>query len=291
MKNKSLQVNKTPLLKKILNQKYLIFMSLPFVIHIIIFKYFPLFGWLMAFQEYKPGRSLFKQVWVGLDQFKMIFKDTQFLTAMRNTLAMSTIKLVFGTFFAILVAVLIHETRKGLFKRSVKVISCLPYFISWVVAANLILEFLAPSGFLNQILLTFKIIDKPILWMGIPKYFWWIIGWSYVWKSMGFGAIIYLSAMTSINTELYEAAYMDGAGRMRCIWHITLPGIKSTFVVLLIINIGHLLEAGFEHQYLLKNGLVQDYAEVFNMYVLRYGFKLMRFSYAGITCLLRLRDV
>ena len=247
-------------------------MSLPFVIHIIVIKYFPLFGWLMAFQDYKPGKRLLKQAWVGLHQFKLLFNDLQFLNSMRNTLAMSTIKLVLGTFFAILVAVLIHETRRGMFKKSVKVISCLPYFISWVVAANLILEFLAPSGFFNYFLLTFKIIDKPVLWMGKPEYFWWIIGWSYVWKSMGFGAIIYLSAMTSINPELYEAAYMDGAGRLRCIWHITLPGIKATFIVLLIINIGHLLEAGFEHQYLLKNGLVQDYAEVFNMYVLRYGF-------------------
>jgi putative aldouronate transport system permease protein len=117
--------------------------------------------------------------------------------------------------------------------------------------------------------------------MGKPELFWWIIGWSHVWKTCGFGAIIYLAAMTGIDPQLYEAANIDGAGRLRRIWYITLPGIKPVFVILLIMNIGRLLEAGFEQQYLLNNGLVQDYAEVFTIYILRWGLQMYRYSYAA----------
>jgi putative aldouronate transport system permease protein len=263
-------------------------MSVPFVIHIIIFKYLPLFGWLMAFQDYKPSKDFFDQVWVGFKHFEVLFSDAQFFQTLRNTFAMAAIKLVLGTFFAILVAIMINETRQGLFKKFVKTVSYLPHFISWVVAANLVLEFLAPGGFFNQFLVTIGLIKEPVLWMGVPEYFWWIIGWSYTWKTCGFGAILYLAAMTSINPELYEAASIDGAGRLRRIWHITLPGIKAVAVVLLIINVGNLLEpTGWEQQYLLKNGLVQDFAEVLNIYFLRYGFWLMRFSYAAAAGLFR----
>lgn len=272
---------RTPFLTRLWNQKFLLLMSIPFVIHIIIIKYVPIFGWVMAFQNYKPGKSILNQEWVGLMQFRRLFSDSGFWHILRNTLAMAVIKLVMGTFFSIFVALLINETKAGIFKKTVQTISYLPHFVSWVVAANLVLEFLAPRGILNNILMSLRIIEDPILWMGQPKMFWWIIGWSHVWKTCGFGAIIYLAAMTGIDPQLYEAADIDGAGRIQRIRFITLPGIKATFVVLLIMDIGRLLEAGFEQQYLLKNVLVLDYAEIFTIYILRYGLEMYRYSYAA----------
>jgi putative aldouronate transport system permease protein len=272
---------KIPLSQKLWNQKILIVMAVPFVIHIIIFRYVPIVGWVMSFQNFKPQHGLFDQEWVGFKQFIDLFSDSGFFLTLRNTLVMASMKLIMGTLGAILVALLVNETRKGVFKRSVQTISYLPHFISWVVAANLVLEFLAPTGVVNDLLLFLGIIDKPILFMGKPGLFWWIIGWSHVWKECGFGAIIYLAAMTGIDPQLYEAADMDGAGRLMRIWHITLPGVKAVFVILLIMDIGRLMEAGFEQQFLLKNGLVQDYAEVFTIYILRYGLQMMRYSYAA----------
>lgn len=275
------------LLRKLSQQRLLLLMSLPFVLHIVLFRLGPVFGWVMAFQDYRPGRGLFSQEWVGLEQFRYLFEDSGFWRVMRNTLAMALIKLAMGTFFAILVAVMINETRHRTFKRSVQTISYLPHFVSWVVAANIVLEVMSPRGPINNLLVGLGVLDDPVLWMGQPHLFWWIIGWSHVWKTAGFGAIIYLAAMTAIDPQLYESADMDGASRMQRIWHITLPGIRATVVILLIINIGQLMEAGFEQQYLLQNGLVMDYSEVFRIYVLRWGLKLQRFSFAAAAGIFR----
>ncbi len=265
---------------KLKAQTVLLIMSVPFLLHLILFRFGPLFGWIMAFQNYRPGRALFDQQWVGLEQFRLLFEDALFWRVLRNTLAMASIKLVMGTFFSVLVAIMINETRHRPFKRTVQTISYLPHFVSWVVAANIVLEVLSPRGIINELIVSMGLVEDPILFMGRPRLFWWIIGWSHVWKTAGFGAIIYLAAMTAIDPQLYEAADIDGASRLQRIWHITMPGIRATFVILLILNIGHLMEAGFEQQYLLQNGLVQDYSEVFTIYVLRYGLRNTRFSFA-----------
>lgn len=273
--------------RKLVQQRLLLLMVLPFVLHIVLFRLGPVFGWVMAFQNYRPGRGLLAQEWVGLEQFRYLFEDSGFWRVLRNTLAMALIKLAMGTFFAILVAVMINETRHRLFKRSVQTISYLPHFVSWVVAANIVLEVLSPRGPVNNLLVSIGLLEEPVLFMGQPQLFWWIIGWSHVWKTAGFGAIIYLAAMTAIDPQLYESADMDGASRLQRIWHITLPGIRATVVILLIINIGQLMEAGFEQQYLLQNGLVMDYSEVFRIYVLRWGLKLQRFSFAAAAGIFR----
>ncbi len=270
------------LTKKFSRQRTLLLMSLPFVIHLIIFRYIPITGWVMAFQDYKPARPLLSQRWVGLEQFRILFSDPAFYRILRNTLAMAAIKLILGTAFSVLVAVLINETKSKWGRKSVQTISYLPHFVAWVVAANIVLNVLSPdSGPLNNLLMGLGLIKEPVLWLGEPGYFWHIIGWSHVWKECGFGAIIYLSAMTAIDPQIYEAADIDGARRLQRIRYITLPGIKATFIILLIMNIGHLLDAGFEQQYLLQNGLVQDYSEVFTIYILKYGMKMMRYSYAA----------
>lgn len=263
------------------NQRTLLYMTIPFLVHLIIFRYVPLGGWIMAFQDFTPRLGLENSPMVGLKHFEVLLADRAFLQVVRNTLAMSAIKLVMGTVAALVIAVLVNETKNKPFKKSVQTISYLPHFVSWVVAANLVLDFLSPNGVFNNVLLTLGIIDQPELWMGRPDLFWWIIGWSHVWKTAGFGAIIYLAAMTAVDPQLYEAAEIDGASRLRKIWSITLPCIRPTIVILLILNIGQLMDAGFEQQYLLQNSLVMDYSEVFDIYVLRYGFELNRYSYAA----------
>ncbi|NOW06654.1 ABC transporter permease [Clostridium beijerinckii] len=265
--------------KKIKKQKFLIFMSLPFVIWVIIFKYLPLFGWIMAFQDYKPGKSIFDQTWVGLKHFEVLFKEPQFYQSLQNTLAMSILGLIFGTVTAIAFALLLNELKNAKFKKSVQTISYLPHFISWVVAASIITSMLAPSGVVNQILMGLHIIKEPLSFMSNPNYFWGIVTGSDVWKEMGWNAIIYLAAITSIDPELYDAAKVDGAGRFRQIISITLPSIKPTIIVLLIMSIGNLLNIGFEKQMLLGNPIVADKSLVIDKYALDYGIGMFRYSF------------
>jgi putative aldouronate transport system permease protein len=266
--------------KKVSTQKALMLMSFPFVIYVIVFAYVPIWGWLMAFQNYKLGIGMFSQQWVGLEHFKSLFVDDAFIRVMRNTLAMSIINLVLGFTTAIGLAILLNEFRSLLFKRAVQTISYLPHFISWTVGASLVLTMLSLDGPVNTLLVSLHIIDQPVMWMGIPHFFWGIIGLSNVWKEVGWNAIIYLAAMATINPSLYEAASIDGASRIRRIVHITLPGIRPIIVILMIMSIGHILDAGFEQQYLLQNGLVTDYSETIDIFVLKYGFSLGQFSFA-----------
>ncbi|WP_082865821.1 ABC transporter permease [Paenibacillus crassostreae] len=254
-------------------------MSVPFLIWLFIFKYVPLWGWTIAFQDYKPAKGFSDQKWVGLEHFGFLFQDKHFLLVLRNTLAMSFINLVLGFFTAIILALLLNELRKVMFKRVVQTISYLPHFISWVVAASIITTVLsADGGVINEILMWLGFIDEPILWLGKGEYFWGILGASEVWKNVGWNTIIYLTAITSVDPSLYEAAEIDGAGRFKRIWHITLPGIKPVIVILMIMNIGNLLESGFEPQYLLGNGMNIDFSENLDIFVLKYGIQMGNFS-------------
>lgn len=263
------------------DQKELLIMTVPFLIWLFIFKYLPLTGWVMAFQKFKPARGMFDQEWVGFDHFKLLFKDQRFLEILRNTLAMSFINLVLGFATAIALAILLNEIRNLKFKRVVQTISYMPHFLSWVVVAGLVSQALSmEDGIINVLLMNLGLIDEPIMWMGIGKYFWGIIGASDVWKNVGWNSIIYLAAITSIDQEQYEAADIDGATRLQKIRYITLPGIKSVFIVLLIMNLGYVLESGFEAQYLLMNPMNMDYAENIDIFVLRYGISMANFSLA-----------
>lgn len=268
-------------IEKVKSQKVLLIMSVPFMIHLVIFAYIPMWGILLAFQNFKPALGFFEQTWVGFRHFERLFTGGDLPIILRNTLAMSSLQLIFGTFFAIFFAIMIHETRNGPFKKMVQTTSYLPHFVSWVVTANIVLQALSTDGGLvNDLLVKLGIIDQPILFMGEPKFFWWIITWSSVWKGMGWGAIVYIAAMTSISPELYEAASIDGASRMQKIIHITLPGVKPTFMILLILNIGMLLSAGYEQQYLFSNPLVKEVSENFGLYTFRWGIQLGKYSYS-----------
>lgn len=255
-------------------------MSIPFLVWLIVFKYVPLWGWMIAFQKYRLSRDLFDQTWVGWDNFKFLFKEEQFYLVLRNTLVMSSINLILGFVTAITLAILLNELRKIYFKRIVQTISYLPHFISWVVAANIVQSALAPEGIFNILLMKLHLIEKPILWIGVGEYFWGILGVTEVWKNVGWNTIIYLAAITMIDPTQYEAAEIDGASRLRRIWHITLPSMKPVIVILLIMNLGNILESGFEPQYLLGNGMNIEYSENLDIFVLKYGIQMSNFGLA-----------
>nr|WP_127490812.1 ABC transporter permease subunit [Paenibacillus glycanilyticus] len=266
--------------KKLMQQKVLVFMSMPFVLWLFLFKYVPLWGWTISFQKFRPAKDLFDQEWVGWKNFRFLFSDDSFYRVLRNTIVMSSINLVLGFVTAIVLAILLNELRQVMFKRVVQTISYLPHFISWVVAANIISSALAPEGIVNILLTKMHLIDHPILWLGKGNYFWGILGASEVWKNVGWNTIIYLAAITTIDPSQYEAAEIDGANRFQRILHITLPGLKSVIVILLIMNLGNILESGFEPQYLLGNGMTVDYSENLDIFVLKYGMNMGNYSLA-----------
>ena len=241
---------------------------------------FALMGLDDGVPELQAGKMFFDQEWVGFDHFVELFTDDRFMIVMRNTLAMSFMGLIAGFTVPIIFAVLLNEVRQQFFKRTVQTISYLPHFVSWVVAAGIITKMLSTDGgVVNQVLVGLHIISEPIQFMAKGNLFWGIVTASDVWKETGWNTIIYLAAIAGIGPELYEAAKVDGASRIRQIWHITIPGIRSTIIVLLIMSIGHLISIGFEKQFLLGNNLVSDYSEVLDLYALKYGLGLGRFSF------------
>ncbi|REE78937.1 carbohydrate ABC transporter membrane protein 1 (CUT1 family) [Paenibacillus taihuensis] len=263
-----------------LQQRYLYLMSIPFVIWVFVFSYLPLWGWTMAFQKFKPAKSFFEQDWVGFDYFKELFHDDTFFQALRNTLAMSVMGLIAGFTIPIILAILLNEVRQQMFKRVVQTISYLPHFVSWVVAAGIISKMLSTdNGVVNEVLVGLHLIHEPIQFMAKGNLFWSIVTASDVWKETGWNTIIYLAAIAGIGPELYEAARVDGASRLQQVWHITLPGIRSTIIILIIISIGHLISIGFEKQFLLGNNLVRDYSQTLDLYALNYGLGMGRYSF------------
>lgn len=265
---------------RLASQWQLALMSVPIFLYVILFNYVPMWGWTNAFKDYGNRKLVARGItpWNGLDNFKWLFSRPDFYQAIRNTLAMSLINLVFGTVAAIVLAVLLNEVRQRAFKRTVQTVTYLPHFLSMVIIVAMAQNIFASNGPVNDLLKMLGM--QPVFWLGEGKHFWWLVGIINVWKEVGWGTIIYISAMTSIDPSLYEAAGIDGAGRFQKILHVTLPGIKSTFVILLIMNIGHLMEAGFEIQYLLGNGLTADYSRTIDIFVLEYGTQQMDFGVA-----------
>ncbi|HIW34767.1 MAG TPA: sugar ABC transporter permease [Candidatus Paenibacillus intestinavium] len=263
-----------------LQQKYLYLMSMPFVIWVVIFSYVPIWGWLMAFQNYRPRNSIMNQDWVGLKHFIELFTDERFYLVLRNTLAMSSMGLIVSFTVPVIFALLLNELRQQFFKRTIQTIAYLPHFVSWVVVSGIVTKMLSTDGgAINDVLMSLHIIDQPIQFMAKGEWFWSVVTFADAWKETGWNSIIFLAAMSGIDQELYEASTVDGAGRFRKMWHITLPGIRTTFMVLFILSIGHLVSIGFEKQFLLGNPLVNDYAEVIDLYALNYGINLSRYSY------------
>lgn len=262
------------------SQWQLMIMSVPMLLYVLLFNYAPMWGWITAFQDYTPKQGLGGSPFVGLANFQWLFERPDFIMSIRNTLAMSVINLVFGTVSSILLAVLLNEVGNRSFKRTVQTVTYLPHFLSMVIVVGMAQNIFASNGPVNELFLKLHLVKEPVFWLGEERMFWWLEGFINVWKEVGWNSIIYISAMTSIDPCLYEAASIDGAGRFQRILHVTLPGIKSTFVILLIMNIGHLMEAGFEIQYLMGNSLVQNFSETIDVFVMRYGISKQKYSYA-----------
>lgn len=262
------------------DQKYLILMSVPVLLYVLLFNYYPLWGWRYAFQNLDLYTIKKSADWIWFENFEWLFNEKLFWLGIRNTLAMSVINLVFGTLASILLAISLNEVRSKAFKRGVQTITYLPHFLSMVIVVGMAQNMFVSDGPVNKILMSLGIIDSPIWWLGEGKYFWWLVGIINVWKEVGWNSIIYISTMTSIDPTLYEAASIDGAGRFQRIMNVTLPGIKSTFVVLLIMNIGHLMEAGFEIQYLLGNKQVYNFSQTIDVFVMEFGIQNNKYGRA-----------
>ena len=245
-------------------QRYLLLMSVPFVVWLIVFKYVPLWGWTMAFQDVRPktfALSVWEREFVGLGNFTKAFTDRLFKQTMLNTIGTSMLGILLGTVMAIVFALMLNEIRFVKFKKATQTISYLPHFVSWVVIASIAKMVLNDGGMLDTLLNT-----KLKLMSTNSPLFWVVVCMINVWKEMGWDAIVYLSAMAGIDQGLYEAAKVDGAGRLKRIWHITLPGIKPTVIVLLIMSVGSTLNVAMERQMLLSNGIVQDHAMVLSWF-------------------------
>jgi putative aldouronate transport system permease protein len=282
----------SPLLKKkshlreFIQQIDLQILVIPAIIHILIFAYIPMYGILMAFQEFQLGDFPGISEWVGFKHFNLLFKDPNFGNVMRNTLAISFLKLLINFPIPIVFAVLINEIKNRHFKRSIQTISYLPHFISWVVGATLLFDFFAvDNGAVNSALLGLGLVDRPIHFFGKGELFWGMLVGTDLWKEVGWNSIIFIAAITSIDNEMYEAADIDGAGRYAKMWHITIATIRPTIVLLFIFTVGGLLNANFDQIMLLTNQMqnsqLRNYADVIDTYVYRMGIRDTRFSYAA----------
>lgn len=254
------------------------FLILP-VIYFVIFKYLPMAGNIIAFRKYQPGKSMFGVKWVGLKYFEMFIQDSNFWHIFANTIILSLETLVFTFPMPIILALLLNELRGKKFKKFVQTASYLPHFISIVMLVGLIFEFTTASGPLNHIVQSFG--GTPISFMQEPKYFHSIYIISRVWQETGWGTIMYLSALTAVSPDLYEAARIDGANRWQQTLHVTLPGIRPTIVTLLILNVGGMLGIGYEQIILMYNPATYETADVISSYVYRVGLMQNSYSYAA----------
>lgn len=271
---------KSKVLQKLLRQKYLHFMVLPGIIWMIIFNYIPMYGIIIAFKNYSIIGTIGDAPWVGLSNFKEFLTDDSFMLVMKNTLGISFLKLLIGFPIPIIFAILLNELYHSKFKKFVQTVSYLPHFFSWVVLGGIMINWLSESGLLNDILFKSGFISEHVSYLAKEEYFWMISILSDIWKETGWNAIIYLAAIAGINPNLYEAAKIDGAGKLSQIWHITIPSIKGTITILFILSVSGILNSNFEQMLVLQNPLNLGASEVIDTFVYKLGLKSMRFSYS-----------
>ncbi len=276
----ALKAKKRAELKRRIKKNKLIYLMItPGVLYLFIYKYIPMYGLIISFQNYKPYKGISGSEWVGFDHFNRLFSSPDFWMILKNTLVLFGLQLVVYFPIPIIIALMLNEVRRNYFKRTIQTLIYLPHFMSWVVIVSISYVILTmDGGIINELLssLGFKQINFLLNsdWFR-PMY---II--QVIWREAGWGTIIFLAAISAVDPQLYEAARMDGASRFRQIWHITLPAIRSVIVILLILKIGDVLELGFEHVYLLLNSTNRSVAEIFDTYVYTTGLRQGQFSYA-----------
>ncbi len=253
-------------------------MLLPATIQLALFHFYPLWGLALAFVDYDPFAGLTGSPFVGLSNFQQIFAGEDFWQVLRNTILIASGKIVVGQAAAVIFALILHELRCRLFTRTVQTVTVFPYFLSWVIIGGIVVTMFSSTGPINRILGLLGI--PPIRFLGEPLIFPWMMILLETWKNFGFGAVIYLAALTNINPELYEAAAVDGAGRGARLWYITLPGIAPTIVLMCCLSLGNILNAGFEQILVLYNPVVYSTGDILDTYVYRIGILQTSYSMA-----------
>ncbi|REK65027.1 MAG: protein lplB [Cohnella sp.] len=266
-------------LEKTLRADWMLYLFLvPGVAYFIIFKYLPMYGVVIAFQDYSPFLGISGSEFVGWKHFARFFTDDEFATVFRNTLLISLYKLVFGFPVPILLALMLNEVRIGWFKKTTQTLLYIPHFFSWVIFGGIVIQVLSSTGIVNSVLQLFGM--EPVLFLAQKEYFRSIIVISDIVKESGWASIIYLAAIAGVDPALYEAARMDGAKKRHEIWHITLPCISSTIMILLILRLGSILELGVQQVFMLYNPLVYEVGDIIDTYVYRVGLTEQKYSFA-----------
>ncbi len=260
-------------------------MLIPGLIIVFIFSYGPMFGLIMAFQNFDPAAGFLKSVWVGLDNFKYILTLEDTRQVLWNTVYISSMKIVVETIASIVFALMLNEVSHKWFKKSVQTIVYFPYFLSWIILGSILRDVLSADGIVNKFLGIFHI--HPIMFLGDNKIFPFVLVLTEAWQVLGFGAIVYLAALTSISPTLYEAAVIDGANRWQQTLHITLPGMKSTIVLMVTLSLGNILNAGFDQIFVLYNPLVYQSGDVIDTWVYRMGLVSAQYSIGAAVGLFR----
>lgn len=270
---------RSQLVRDLLRDRWMYLLLFPGILYFVVFKYVPMLGLVMAFQDYKPFTGFINSPWVGFKHFERFFMEPQFWSLFRNTLLLAIYNLVFFFPLPILLALMINEARREMFKRIVQTLLYLPHFISWVVAVGIFyVLFTTEGGVVNELLAQFGF--EKIPFMLSEEWFRPMIIAQSIWKEAGWGTIIFLAALSGVDLQLYEAARMDGAGRWRQLWHITIPAIRSTIVILFILRLGSFLDTGFEHIFLMLNSMNREVGEVFDTYVYMKGLTQAQYSYS-----------
>jgi len=253
---------------------------LPVIVYFVIFEYFPMYGVVIAFKDFIATKGIWGSPWVGFKHFERFFDSYYFWRLIKNTLGIGIYELLVGFPIPILLALLIHEVRSSFFKRFVQTVTYAPHFLSTVVVVGMLFLFLSPqTGFVNRLL---ELVGfKPISFMTEPGWFKTIYVLSGVWQHMGWSSIVYLAALSAVDPQLHEAARVDGANRLQRIWHINVPGILPTIVILLILNVGRLLSVGFEKVFLMQNPLNMQASDVIATHVYRSGILGAQYSYSA----------
>lgn len=259
--------------------KYIYVMLIPALIYYFIFHYWPMYGLTMAFKNFRPGLGIFGSPWVGLEHFKDFFSSYYFWRILKNTLMLSVTSLVFGFPAPILLALLFNELKNGIFKKIVQTISYLPHFVSILVICGMIIDFTSTKGLFNNISVMFG--GERVNLLSQPQFFRPIYVISGIWQGIGWGTIIYLAALSGIDTEQYEAASIDGCSKLKQVFYITLPGIMPTIIIMLILAIGNLMNVGFEKVLLLYNPNTYETADVISTFVYRKGIQELSYSYGS----------
>ena len=260
--------------------KWLYILAVPVFLYFFIFNYLPMFGLVIAFEDFKPQLGIFQSPWVGLQHFIDFFTGPNFLTILRNTLVISLLGLGVGFPLSIVYALMLNELHCKWFKKGVQTIHYLPYFVSLVVICGLIIEFCSTNGLITNVLVNVFHMKRENLLQN-PKYFWAINLVSDIWQGLGYGAIFFISAITSVSQELHEAAAIDGAGRLKRGWHITLPGIMPAIVTMLVLKCGMILQVGSDKILLLYNASIYETADVIATHVQRMGIEKMQYGYSA----------